>query len=143
MYYSKTSPSRHGERITVPQNYSGNAFRVKDESERRRYDGALSSAEEAPLTDATPQEIPMMQEEPISPAEEEETSAPPTHNPTPEKDRAEPASVSHSQGGGLLSSILQGTSLEDIILIALTFMMLQDETNDDVLLLLIILLFLK
>lgn len=137
MYYSKTSPSRHGERITVPQNYSGNAFRVKDESERRRYEPAPSSDEETRPTEA-PFDI-----APQAEAEGEENEDRGARTGERGEDRSAPVSASRSGGGGLLSSLFQGTSLEDVLLIALTFMILQDETNDDVLLLLIILLFLK
>ena len=137
MYYSKNSPIRHGERIIVPENYSGNAFRVKDETDRH-----TPPPENTYINEAVPdvsQEISEPQPQPSEPASESISEG-------KEKERKNSflsGLMPPKSNGGLLSSIFHDIDIEDILIFALIFLIYQDDPDDDVLLLLIILLFLK
>ena len=136
MYYSKNSPQRHTERLIVPENYSGNAFRVKDETDRRE----TRSPYTAPAPDLTePVEVAALQEE------KAETDTPTDSSKRIENERPSFLSglLPKNSGDGALSSLLRDINIEDILLFALVFLMYQDDPDDDILLLLIILIFLK
>lgn len=136
MYYSKNSPTRHGERIIVPENYSGNAFRVKDETDRHTPPPESTYINED--IPSSPQDIPVS--EPSEPVSE---SVPEGKKERERKDSFLSGLMPPKSNGGLLSSIFHDIDIEDILIFALIFLIYQDDSDDDVLLLLIILLFLK
>lgn len=149
MYYSKSSSTRREGRIIVPENYSGNTFRVKDESTRRN-----SFEETPPKMDEVTAGEPLpyfahstVQGEPSDDRAEEIKSAESTEE-SEKKEEKSPSLLSSilppkSSGGGLLSSLLHDIDVEEIIILGLLLVLWRDDTDDDVLLLLIILLFLK
>ncbi len=110
MYYSKNgSPN-----ITVPRNYSGNTFRVIDESERHYI-------ENPPEREAK------------SPEESLQNTSP----------RAEQNGQKAEQKSSILPSIFTDISVEDVLLLGLMLVIHQENPNDVTLLLLLILLLAK
>lgn len=147
MYYSKNSPTRHGERIVVPENYSGNAFRVKDETDRHSPQAQGTYKKEQPLSSEAI-------EASVSESVQENTAAPQTEpaqeaTARTEEEKSEKKTSFLSSllppktNGGLLSSIFHDIDIEDILVFALLLILYQDDSDDDILLLLLILLFLK
>lgn len=110
MYYSKGSQTS----FSIPQNYSGNTFRVIDESERT-------------YIPPTPQNI---VEEKIDLPQES-------------KDRIESKNENKISELPFVSSFLQSISVEDLLLLGLIFVIHQNNPNDEILLLLLILLLAK
>ena len=110
MYYSKNSFTN----VTVPRNYSGNAFKVIDETEKRRIEN--DSIEEE------------LQNEIFS-TENEEIC---------EKSNSKTDSNTH-----FLNSFLSNISVEDLLLLGIIFVIHQENPNDSILILLLILLLSK
>ena len=119
MYYSKSN----GNTINIPRNYSGNTFRVIDETERSR----------APLKEINPSiEIHRAEnnfDKNIITEKEQSTNCEHSQN----KSNSSPP----------LPSALSGISLEDLLLLGLIFVIHQENPNDSTLLLLLILLLAK
>lgn len=153
MYYSKNFPSKHGETVIIPENYSGNAFRSNGEPE--------TFAIDTEITEDGQKEI---QEENVSVytsggdenADKSEDAAP-TFSDSHQHDRrgGECDDFEKSRKNPFLSfllppksqnssfSFLHDIDMEDIIIIVLLFLMYQSDTDDDIALLLLLLLFLK
>ena len=110
MYYSKNSFTN----VTVPRNYSGNVFKVIDETEKRHVEN--NSIEEELHNGSFS-------------IETEENC---------EKSVQEPDSNSH-----FLNSFLSNISVEDLLLLGIIFVIHQENPNDSILLLLLILLLAK
>ena len=119
MYYSKSG----GNTISIPRNYSGNTFRVIDETERSR----APSKEHIPLTDI----------------HYAENIFDKNNNTNKEESQAFEHSESKPNTPSLFSSMLSGISLEDILLLGIIFVIHQENPNDSTLLLLLILLLAK
>lgn len=119
MYYSKSN----GNTINVPRNYSGNTFRVIDETERSR----------APSKEHTP------------PIEIHSLESNFDKSSDTNKDQATPCEHPQNKPSSSLSisSILSGISLEDLLLLGLIILIHQENPNDSTLLLLLILLLAK
>ena len=133
MYYSKNQAQRSG-RVIVPENYSGNAFRVKDESERRPVQKESEPHISPSFVAAEPPLSPPFEKEQYLDAEER----------TEEVGECEkPAPPQKPSGAGLLSGIFNDIDLEDIIFLGLLWVLFQDDASDDALLLIIALLLLK
>ena len=146
MYYSKNSPTRHGERIVVPENYSGNAFRVKDETDRHTPQAEATYKKEEQLSsEALVADRAEPAQDIATPPQAEPESQAMAH--AEEKSEKKPSLLSSllppKTNGGLLSSIFHDIDIEDILVFALLLMLYQDDSDDDVLILLLILLFLK
>ena len=108
MYYSKNTQGT----INIPKNYSGNTFRVIDESDRT-YPREEKHEEIEEKTD-------------IYDEKKEELKAPSATAELP-----------------LISSLLKGISVEDILILGLIFVIHQENPNDSTLILLLILLLAK
>ena len=115
MYYSKSSPAN---RISIPKNYSGNAFIVKDESDR-------TYQKEMKPTDSEGAEICEKKDD-----NDHETCDSPSKSCDTEKSLSVP-------------NILAGISLEDLLLVGLILVIHQENPNDSSLILLLILLLAK
>ena len=115
--------------MIVPENYSGNAFRVKDETSRHVQRDEKEIEREAPEL----------------PPKSETASSDIDRNSADEKEKETPLSGIFSNGasGISLSSLLHDVNAEDIFLLALIFLIYREDPNDDLLLLLVFLLFLK
>ena len=146
MYYSKNQAQR-STRVIVPENYSGNAFRVKDESDRRPAPKE-SEPHISPSFVAEPPFSPPFEKEQYFAADERTEEAcerenpphtpPQAHTPAPP-----PTPPQKPSGAGLLSGIFNDIDLEDIIFLGLLWLLFQDDASDDALLLIIALLLLK
>ncbi len=110
MYYSKNNFTN----ISVPQNYSGNAFKVIDETEKRHIENNFFEEESHNKNFSI---------------ESEENC---------EKSLPEPDSNSH-----FLNSFLSNISIEDLLLLGIIFVIHQENPNDSILILLLILLLTK
>ncbi|MBR2381735.1 MAG: hypothetical protein IKA84_04515 [Clostridia bacterium] len=110
MYYSKNNFTN----VTVPKNYSGNAFRVIDETEKRSIEKTLDDKEDSSISFPTK-------------AEEKNEEKVTVSAPTP----------------SLLNSLFSNISVEDLLLLGLIFVIHQENPNDSILILLLILLLAK
>lgn len=110
MYYSKNNFTN----VTVPKNYSGNAFKAIDEIENQHIENSFIKEE--------------LHNENF-PVESEENC---------EKSLQEPDSNSH-----FLNSFLSNISIEDLLLLGIIFVIHQENPNDSILILLLILLLTK
>ena len=121
MYYSKST----GNTINIPRNYSGNTFRVIDETERSR--------------------APSKEHNPSIESHNIESNFDKNINSNINKELSK--TCDHSQNKqnspSAISSILSGISLEDLLLLGLIFVIHQENPNDSTLLLLLILLLAK
>lgn len=119
MYYSKNS----GSTLNIPRNYSGNTFRVIDETERER-----------PQT-----------KEAIShqPDRINENFINKNDHPHAEKDEKCEISDHKPSNFSPIFSLFSEISVEDILLLGLIFVIHQENPNDSTLLLLLILLLAK
>ena len=136
MYYSRNSPQRQGERIVIPVNYSGNTFKVKDETDRREPRPPYTE----PDTDATDDvESEALLTEEVSVSESTENQKPKED----EKSSSLSENLPKSNAESTLSSLLRDINIEDLLLFSLVFLMYRDDPDDDILLLLILLIFLK
>lgn len=119
MYYSKNGSGT----LTVPRNYSGNTFRVIDETERIR----------------TP-----MKEQPLDHHDTNyENLTVQSHNFSKNTAPIFEDVNQKSSENSLLSSLFQDISVEDILLLSIISVIHQDNSTDPILLLLLILLLAK
>ena len=110
MYYSKNNFTN----ISVPKNYSGNAFKVMDETEKRQVEKLHTEAEKTTEDFSTKIE------------EKHEEKAP--------KSDLQPS---------FFNSFLSDFSVEDLLLLGLIFVIHHENPNDSILLLLLLLLLAK
>lgn len=130
MYYSKNASQRNGGRLVIPSNYGGNAFKVKDETDRREV--------------RPPYDPPESEEMSPHILQADASSDEPSPADAPENERSFSDGAQNGRSdGGFMSALLQRLTLEDILLFALVFLTYRDDPDDDILLLLIILVFLK
>jgi hypothetical protein len=117
MYYSKNS----GSTLNIPRNYSGNTFRVIDETERGKI------FEKEPSPEKIENKIFLESNKNCCEKTEEicEKNEQKPNNPSP------------------LSALFSSISVEDLLLLGLIFVIHQDNPNDSTLLLLLILLLAK
>ena len=113
--------------MIIPENYSGNAFRVKDETERH--------------VQRDEKEIERGADE--LPQKSETVTKDIDQGAADEKEPRLSDIFSNGTSGLSLSSILRDVNAEDIFLLALIFLIYREDPNDDLLLLLVFLLFLK
>ena len=109
MYYSKNNFTN----VTVPKNYSGNAFRFVDETEKQRTEKTVDN--EDFINDFSTK---------IEEKSEEKLSKSDSHP-------------------SFLESFFSNISVEDLLLLGLIFVIHQENPNDSVLVLLLILLLAK
>lgn len=135
MYYSKN----HSASINVPRNYSGNTFRVIDESDRTYKEDKSAISKEEQKT---------VYEEPTQDFFEERSSEKRQSNTKDfsEAERADKrptAFPSKTNSIPFLSHLISSISIEDFLLLGLIIVIHQENPDDSTLLLLLILLLTK
>lgn len=119
MYYSKNGSGT----LNVPRNYSGNTFRVIDETERAR----------KPIKEQPLELLDSNNENFITPPDDFSKISSPISDNSEQKPTEKPA----------IFSFFQGISVDDLLILGLIFVIHQDNPNDPILLLLLILLLTK
>lgn len=123
MYYSKNG----GNTINIPRNYSGNTFRVIDETERDRIPKKEHTTDFANDEDNDQNENFRSKNDAFAKNSEPVCEiSEPKHNVSPS-----------------ISALFSGISVEDLLLLGLIFVIHQENPNDSTLLLLLILLLAK
>lgn len=148
MYYSKNSPSKHGETIIIPENYSGNAFRSDGEADpsilHKESKDTADTAEAAETavcaeTEETNDGCSFVQNEGHSGTEGKEGF----EDDGRRKKNSFLSFLLPPRSKNSSFSLLHDIDMEDMIIIILLFLMYQNDSDDDVTLLLLLLLFLK
>ena len=119
MYYSKNS----GSTLNIPRNYSGNTFRVIDETERERPQSKESTTHQT--------------------ERDNENFLNKNDRPHTKKDEKCDVFDHKPSNFSSISSLFSEISVEDILLLGLIFVIHQENPNDSTLLLLLILLLAK
>ncbi len=119
MYTRQYTDSRYPKDLSIPGNYSGNAFR------------------KSPLVEDLPKEEPAYQAEYTK---EDMSSEAPDGN---KKEEAAPVSVSPLLGNSLFRRGGGGLGLEELLILGLVFIISQNDTKDDLAFLLMMLLFIQ